>query len=93
MRIIDQIEHPVLKITVFKMDNRVSVKFENSLYEQTFKLGEDERFLQADALRRMIDAQFIGQVQECFQLMHQNRLAAMAQHFPLPDQAAFEHIL
>ena len=34
MRILGYLEHPTLKITVFKMDNRISVKFENSLYEQ-----------------------------------------------------------
>ena len=43
MRIIGQIEHPDLKITVFKSDNRISVKFENEGYEQIFKLGADER--------------------------------------------------
>ncbi|MBK7870450.1 MAG: hypothetical protein IPJ74_07085 [Saprospiraceae bacterium] len=37
MRIIGYIEHPVLKITVFKMDNKISIKFESGLYEQTYK--------------------------------------------------------
>ena len=37
MRILGYIDHPVVKITVFKMDNKFSVKFESIHYEQTFK--------------------------------------------------------
>lgn len=93
MRIIGQIEHPQLKITVFKMENRISVKFENSQYEQTFKLGEDERLAGLEAVEQFIDAQFIEQVQTNFRAMHQIRLAGYARAFPRQGEAGFETII
>jgi hypothetical protein len=93
MRIIGNIEHPLLKITIFKMDNRVSVKFENTLYEQTFKLGDDERIAQPEAIRQLVDAQFIDQVQTTFRQMHQTKLSGYARLFPVEEQAHFETII
>lgn len=93
MRIIGQIEHPQLKITVFKMENRISVKFENSLYEQTFKLGEDERLGELEQVQKLIDAPFLEQVQAGFRMMHQTRLSAYDRIFPAPQQPEFETII
>lgn len=93
MRIIGQIEHPQLKITVFKMENRISVKFENSQYEQTFKLGEDERLANLAAVAQVIDPQFMEQVQTNFRIMHQIRLAGYARAFPQQHEAGFETII
>lgn len=93
MRIIGNIEHPNLKITVFKMDNRLSVKFENALYEQTYKLGADERFDSLEAVQGLVDTPFLQQVQMQFQQMHQNRMAALERLFPPAHTEAFEEII
>ena len=93
MRIIGHIEHPHLKITVFKMDNRVSVKFENALYEQTFKLGHDERLSSVESVQKLADAAFLEQVLAVFQQMHQAKMAAFARAFPLEESIVFEEII
>lgn len=93
MRIIGTIDHPVLKITVFKMDNRLSVKFENALYEQTYKFGQDDRVSNLEAVQQLVDAAFIGEVQQQMQAMHRNRLSAMAKHFPVAEEQPFEEII
>ena len=93
MRIIGNIEHPLLKITVFKMDNRVSVKFENTLYEQTFKLGDDERVATLEAIQQLVDAPFIEQVQTTFRQMHQTKLSGFARTLPVAAKADFEQII
>ena len=93
MRIIGNIEHPVLKISVFKADNRISVKFENALYEQTFKLGDDERFSSLEAVQSWVDAALMEEVMAGFRLMHAARLAAMSRRFPNNEQDAFEQII
>lgn len=93
MRIIGNIEHPLLKITIFKMDNRISVKFENTLYEQTFKLGDDDRVAQLETIRQLVDASFIEQVQTTFRQMHQTKLAGFARLLPVQEHAGFEHII
>ena len=43
MRVIGNIDHPILKITAFKMDNKLSIKFESGLFEQTYKFRESEQ--------------------------------------------------
>lgn len=93
MRIIGHIEHPQLKITVFKMDNRISVKFENALYEQTFKLGQDERLNSLEAVQKWVDAALIEHIQSNFQQMHQARMAAHARAFTSDNQPVFEEII
>jgi hypothetical protein len=92
MRIIGNIEHPHLKITVFKMENRMSVKFENNLYEQTYKLSIDERFTDLQSVKNWIDATFIAEVLQQFQAMHQNRMQSIARVFPVENEF-FEEII
>jgi len=93
MRIIGNIEHPDLKITVFKMDNRVSVKFENTFYEQTYKLGTDERVATMEGVTGLVDQAFVEQVSAQFRQMHQARISAFARAFPAGQEATFEEII
>ena len=93
MRIIGNIEHPALKISVFKADNRISVKFENALYEQTFKLGDDERFSNLEAVQKLVDKAMIEGVLAGFQQMHATRMAVMSRAFPINEEEVFEVII
>lgn len=94
MRILGHIDHPQLKITVFKMDNRISVKFESPLYEQTYKLGQDDRLNTLEAITNLIDPEFIHRVQETMQQMHRTRLEALPRAFPLAHESdTFEEII
>lgn len=92
MRIIGNIEHPILKISVFKADNRVSVKFETALYEQTFKLGDDERFASIEAVKEWVDAQLLEDVLAGFRQMHAARLSVEKRKFPATEEH-FEEII
>ncbi|MFN0212715.1 MAG: hypothetical protein ACKVT2_00550 [Saprospiraceae bacterium] len=93
MRIIGYIEHPILKITIFKNDGRSSVKFENSSYEQTFKLGEDERFVTLEGVQKLVDGPMVEKVLEGFRQMHGTRLEAMARAYPVNSGLEFEEII
>ena len=93
MRIIGEIEHPTLKITVFKMGERVSVKFENEGYEQTFKLGQDEHLASLSGVQQWVDATLLEEVQVTFQQMHRARLAARTRAFPPAEAVVFEDII
>lgn len=44
MRIIDEINHGDLKVTVFKMNDRLSLKFEKDLNEVIFKFRDGSGF-------------------------------------------------
>ena len=93
MRILGYLEHPSLKITVFKNDNRLSLKLENEGYEQTFKLREDGLIESLDDVKRLADDAFLAQIQSNFQAMHRARLAAMSRAFPADDGDVFEEII
>jgi hypothetical protein len=93
MRIIGNIDHPTLKISVFKNDGRVSVKFENSGCELTWKLGEDDRFQSAEDVSRLIDEGFLAVVNTQLQQMHAARLSALARLFPPAADNEFETII
>jgi len=93
MRIIGHIEDPSLKITVFRMDNRTSIKFETTQYEQTLKLGDDERFATLEGVRQLVDKALIEKILEGFRGMHRARLEALARVFPSPSTEEFEEII
>jgi hypothetical protein len=93
MRIIGNIEHPSLKISVFKNDGRTSVKFETSLYEQTYKLGDDERFSTVEGVQNLIDTPMIEKILLGFQLMHNARLESMGRNYPTRTGEVFEEII
>ena len=40
MRVVTEIAHPELKITIFHWNNRYLIKFEAGLFEQTYKIHE-----------------------------------------------------
>ena len=70
MRIIGTIEHATCRIQVFQMSNKFSVKFELSMYEQTFKFRESPYLKDFNDVQRLIDAAFIAQVIAHFDTMH-----------------------
>lgn len=93
MRIIGHIEHPSLKISVFKNDGRSFLKLETALYEQTFKLGDDERFSTLEGVQNWVDAPFLEDVMNGFRHMHKTRLDALARRFPADASTMFEEII
>jgi hypothetical protein len=81
MRIAGYIKHPTYKITIFHMNNRYSIKFENGQYEQTYKLREGDLFNNAEQVKTLVDEDFLSAVQNQFKLQNQS------------FQAAYERIL
>lgn len=69
MRIIGYIDHPEWKITLFKMDDKFSVKFEKPGFEQTFKIRQSEAIPDENALRKLINPDFLAAVNKQFDQM------------------------
>lgn len=90
MRIVGHIEHPILKITIFQMSNRFSVKFENANYEQTFKIRQLETLA---AVQELIDADFINRVEKRFQTMHHDLGLALEKVAPPVDHDEFDELI
>ncbi len=82
-----------MKISVFKMEHRISVKFENEAYEQTFKLGADDQLNSLDAVKKWVDDSLLDEVLQRMGQMHQSRLSALARAFPETTPIEFETII
>lgn len=77
MRIIGHLEHPVLKITVFQMDMRITVKFEDSNFEQAYKFRMTNQLAHFEDVKRLIDEKFIEDVVQNLKAQQHTRIAAM----------------
>lgn len=92
MRIEGYIEHPNMKITVFKMDNRYSVKFETANYEQTYKLRTGGLFNSLADVQNWADDRFKHNVLEHFNTMHELAMTRNAELSQF-DENEFEKII
>lgn len=92
MRIIGNIEHPNLKITVFQMDNKLSVKFESGLYEQTYKFRTGDGLENLEDIKSLVDIPFMQAVEQELQKMHQIRNEALGRRTS-EEEEEFEEII
>ncbi len=93
MRIIGYIEHPSLKVTVFKMDNRLSVKFETGLYEQTYKFRTGTDMESLEDIKQKVDETFLQEVETLFVQMHQVKNRAMIRNVEVNEEDEFDEII
>ncbi|MEN0046154.1 MAG: hypothetical protein AAF806_03735 [Bacteroidota bacterium] len=93
MRIIGYIEHPHLKITVFKMNNRLSVKFESGLYEQIYKFRERDDLKNIEQMKQLVDSQLITEVEKGLTQMHQQKNRALARYLPPIEENEFDDLI
>ncbi|MEP7195640.1 MAG: hypothetical protein ABI851_03925 [Saprospiraceae bacterium] len=72
MRLLGQIPHPNLLISVFKSNEKIILKFEIGPFEQTYKFLETELIYDADSISKIIDENFITKVFQIFDQMNIN---------------------
>ncbi|HTH56165.1 MAG TPA: hypothetical protein VL728_08965 [Cyclobacteriaceae bacterium] len=58
MRVVGEIAHPELKITIFHWNNRYLIKFEAGLLEQTFKIHEYD-VASEEELKKIVSEEFV----------------------------------
>ena len=78
MRILGNIEHPVMKITVLHSNNRVMVKFETNLFEQTYKFREGSLVNNLEEAKRWVTPQVQEKILDVFNRM--NRLKSQGEN-------------
>jgi hypothetical protein len=76
MRVVAELPHPDCKITIFSMNNKYIIKFEQGAIEQTYKLAEMDILNGVDGVFEIIDETFIKSVVENFKLMRAEFLNA-----------------
>ncbi|MCB0584437.1 MAG: hypothetical protein KDD06_03795 [Phaeodactylibacter sp.] len=93
MRIAGYIEHPVLKITIFQMENKLAVKLEAGLFEQTYKFRTGSQVSGVEDIRRLVDDSFITAALEEMSRMRSIREAALSRLAPEGEEDEFEDII
>ncbi|HRH58524.1 MAG TPA: hypothetical protein PLS10_12800 [Chitinophagales bacterium] len=73
MRIVGQIEHPVIKITVMQMNNRYVLKLEANMLEQTYKFNEDDNLRTMADIEKIVDETFLNECIKRFSDMNKSR--------------------
>ena len=76
MRIIDTIPHPSMQISIFHMNDKYLVKFEAAMMEQVFKFDTTD-VKSVDALKKIINADFIDTIRKRFNEMFLQYKAAV----------------
>lgn len=77
MRVIAELPHPDCKITLFNMNQKYIIKFEQGTLEQSYKLSElDLSGGGANEIFQILDEEFIYTVVERFKIMRTDFSAA-----------------
>lgn len=71
MRVVGEIPHPNLKITIFNWNNRYLIKLETGAMEQTFKISEFDITSEED-LKQIVDVEFLQEAEARFHDMAQS---------------------
>ncbi|MGV3763008.1 hypothetical protein [Parapedobacter sp.] len=80
MRTIAELPHPDFKITIFAMNQKFIVKFEQGTLEQVYKLAEADVTGGVDGLFQLIDAEFTKTVSKGFDEMRKSFVDAYKRH-------------
>ena len=92
MRILGSIGHPVWKITVFRMEHRLSLKLETGQYEITYKFRAGEGMESFEDVKAWIDEAFLEDVRRQFEAMHRAKLATFSR-MPAENAGEFGEII
>ncbi|MEJ6979031.1 hypothetical protein WG906_01125 [Pedobacter sp. P351] len=80
MRVVAELPRPDCKITIFSMNMKYLVKFEQGILEQTYKLSEMDLIDGVNSVFEIIDEEFIATVVSRFKMMGQDFKAAYQRH-------------
>lgn len=69
MRIVAELPHPDFKITIFNMNQRYIIKFEQGALEQTYKISEMDIIGDVNGIFELTDDMFLETVKETFKQM------------------------
>jgi len=79
MRVIGQIPHPSLRITIMHMNDKYIVRLEAGPMEQLFKFDQT-RYPSLEAVQQLVDEEFLRAALERFNAMFLSMKSAMQKH-------------
>lgn len=67
MRIIADIDHPRMKITVFQMNGKISIKFENHLIEHIMKLRDGSPLNELENIKTALTPEVLSNIERAIE--------------------------
>lgn len=80
MRTVAELPHPDFKITIFSMNQKFIIKFEQGTLEQTYKIAESDVTDGVNGIFQMIDEEFASVVKTNFQQMREAFISTYKRH-------------
>jgi hypothetical protein len=93
MRIVKELERNGIKISIFKMDNKYSIKLERNLLEQIYKFRLDDRLQNVEEIEILIDSDFLTKAENIFLLLQENKLQTLERNYPITESEHFDKII
>ena len=72
MRVLAELPHPAFKISLFGMNQKFIIKFEQGTLEQSYKIAEADVIGGVNGVFELIDEAFLKTVEVTFQHMRSN---------------------
>ncbi len=69
MRIVGEIPHSTYKITLFQMNNKFSLQFEDGEQSQIYKIPDVAYLKNFNDIKQMVDGAFLNEIDKIFILM------------------------
>lgn len=80
MRTLAELPHPDFKITIFTMNQKFIIKFEQGGLEQTYKIAESDISDGVNGVFQLIDDEFTQVINEAFEQMRKAFLQTYNRH-------------
>ncbi len=93
MRIVGEIQHSRFKITIFHMNNKFSVQFEDGEQAQIYKLPDLEEVKDINGIKTLIDGPFLKEVEEIFFTMRKHKIKSLKELINRNGMQEFENII
>lgn len=80
MRVLAELPHPSFKISIFGMNQKFIIKFEQGTLEQVYKIAEADIIGGIDGVFEMLDDEFLKSVETAFFLMRKDFIETYKRH-------------
>lgn len=93
MRIVGEIPHSTYKITIFQMNNKFTIQFEDGEQSQLYKLPDVAFLKNFNDIKQLVDGAFLNEIDKIFIFMATAKKNAVDQIYGRSIENEFDNII
>lgn len=93
MRIVGEIPHSTYKITVFQMNNKFTIQFEDGQQSQLYKVPDVAYLKNFNQVKELVDGAFLNEIDKIFMFMSTAKKSAVDQIVNRSIENEFDNII